>query len=343
MNPLFFISIFLSPGRPRHARTVFTRFGRCTSAAFNLLVLAAPAFLLQSCAAEPRDPHVAYNNIYVEGAPANASSMDLFFFDDTPSRRLDSYLRLEGLEGNRFTANSSNRASHVVLLSNVSLSPYEWSGIDTYTSLSQHSFILDEEDCSAHLLSGEAVLEAGWSRACVLSLQTSLTRVRLHQLGFDFSGRQYSGAVAEDIRLYLTRACTECLPLQGDKGVTWMNTCGADSVTLSQLAHPEYLFTELEGSVGKVPVECDIDFYTYPNGNIGIGETRFVVECTVSGRKTYYPLPLPPLKRSTTYELDVLITRMGTDDPDTPAAAGTAEVALRVLPWEYASSQTVTF
>lgn len=269
--------------------------------------------------------------------------MDLFFFDNSPLQRLDSYLRLNSLDGNRITANSGNRPSRVVLLSNVPGNRYDWSSIDSYASLSHRSFILDHELLSAPQLSGETMLEAGWSRACVLSLNTSLTRVRLHQISFDFSGRPYSSAVANNIKVYLTRACTECLPLQGDKGISWMNASGADSVTLSRLSHPEYLFREIGESVGREPRVLDLDFYAYPNPNRGFGETRLVIECVIQGRRYYYPLSLPPLERSISYELDVCITRLGSDDPDTPVKTGWAEVSLRVLPWEYASEQTVTF
>jgi len=314
-----------------------------SAALLNLLVQAAPAFLLYSCSAEPPAAEAFRDiDIYVR-APASTSAVDLFFFDDTPLHRLDSYVRIDGLEDNRITASSGNRAARLVLLSNVSDSPYQWSGIDSYASLSHHSFILDEESPAAPGLFGEAVLEAGWSRSCVLSLQTSLTRVRLHYLSFDFSGRPYSGAAVDNIKVYLTRACTECLPLQGNKGITWMNMCGADSVALSHLAHPEYLYREVRESVGSAPRELNLDLYTYPNDDCASGETRLVIECTLDGKRCYYPLPLPPLEGNVTYEADVVLTRAGTPDPDIPAQAGAAKCTIRVLPWEEAPSQTVTF
>ena len=339
---MLLISIFLIPGRPSLVGALFARYGRRASAATTItFALTAPAFLFCSCSAEPPEDGPLYDIIV--NSPGDAASIDLFFFDDTPLQRLDSYVRLDAPEGNRITANSSNRAARLVMFSNVSGSPYEWSGIDSYASLSHRSFILDNELSSAPMLSGETVLEAGWSRACVLSLQTSLTRVRLHQIEFDFSGRPYSGAKADDIKVYLTRACTECLPLQDDKGISWINAGGADSVTLSHLAHPEYLFREIEGSVGSAPRVLDLDFYTYPNRNTGFGETRLVIECSFNGKRCYYPLPLPPLVRNTVYEADVHITRMGSSDPDIPTEAGAVEYTFRVLPWEDAPSQTITF
>ena len=322
------------------------RFGRCTSAAnFLLCVLIAPAFLYACSANEPLPPDeakVPYIYITKSGSAA-FGSLDLFFFDDTPLHRLDSYTRVDTLSGNRITCASVNRSARVVLLSNVTESAYGRIGIDSYASLSQLRFLLDDETCTAPALSAEAYLEAGWSRACVLSPRTSLSRVRLHLISCDFSDSPGAPAALENVKAYLTRACTECLPLRGDKGISWANAGMADSVAMRALKHPEYLLRSLEGAVGSSPRECNLDFYTYPNPDTGTNGTRLVLEGDIKGHRCYYPLPLPALCGGVSYELDVHITREGTTDPDIPAESAAVNFEIKVLPWEPYPEQTITF
>lgn len=338
---------FYFPGRPSPVRTVSARFGRRVSAAtfsFLLCVLIAPAFLFACTAAASIPDEETAPYIYItKSAPYSGGSLDIFFFDDTPLHRLDSYTRVDTLSGNRITCASLNRSARVVLLSNVADSPYRWSDIDSYASLSQLSLHLDDETCSAPAWSAEASLEAGWSRACVLSPRTSLSRVRLHLLSCDFTDRPAGSVTVENVKAYLTRACTECLPLCGDKSITWANPGMADSVAMQSMKHPEYLFRTLDGPVDSTPRECNLDFYTYPNPNTGMNGTRLVLECDLQGRRCYYPLPLSALKGGVSYELDVHITREGTTDPDTPAESAAVVCQMAVLPWEPYPEQRVTF
>lgn len=267
----------------------------------------------------------------------------MFFFDATPPHRLDSYTRLPAAEGRHNCASAGNGAAIAVLLSNITDDPYTWADIDTYASLSHKSILLDDETVAAPRLSCEAFLEAGWSRACVLSPCTSLVKVRLLDLCCDFSGRPYNGAVMENVKVYLTRACVECQPLRGDKGISWANPGMADSVALSRMKHPEYLYRRIDGTIGTEARQIGIDLYTYPNTDDGDNGTRLVIECTLQGKMCYYPLRLPPLVRNTIYEVNVHITRMGTPDSDIVAENTMADISLRVRPWETRPTDTVTF
>ena len=147
----------------------------------------------------------------------------------------------------------------------------------------------------------------------------------------------------DNVRVYLTRACVECQPLRGDRGVSWANPGMADSVAMAGMKHPEYLYRNIGGSVGKDIMQCGVDLYTYPNPDEGVSGTRLVIECDILGTHCYYPLPLPPLVRNTSYEVSVYVTRMGTPDPDIPAESATASVRLCIRPWDDRPPETVTF
>lgn len=305
--------------------------------------LIAPAFLF-ACSVSPVEPQprTGHTQIYITRAGETASA-DLFFFDATPPHRLSSYTRLPATEGSHSCASSGNGAAIAVLLSNITDDPYSWADIDSYASLSHRSILLDDEPLSAPRLSGEAFLEAGWSRTCVLSPCTSLVKVRLLDLSCDFSGRQYEGATMQNVKAYLTRACVECQPLRSDRPLSWANPGMADSVALAKMKHPEYLYRRIEGTIGPEPRQCGIDLYTYPNPEDGPNATSLVLEADIHGKRCYYPLRLPPLIRNTVYELNVEITRMGTPDPDIPAENTMARTSLKVRPWETRPPDTVTF
>lgn len=327
------------PGRPSPVRAFFARIGsRASAALLYSLVLIAPAFLF-ACSGSPAGQDTY---IYITRA-ADIAGADLFFFDANPPYKLGSYTRLHATGGVHSCVTAGNQAAMVVFLSNVTDDPYTWADIDTYASLSHKSFLLDDESLSAPASSCIAFLEAGWSRACVLSPCTSMVKVRLLDVSCDFSGRPYEGAVMENVKVYLTRACVECQPLRDDRGITWANPGLADSVALARMKHPEYLYRSIEGSIRREPLQCGIDLYTYPNPDDGDNGTRLVIECEIRGNKCYYPLRLPPLQRNTVYELSVQITRIGTPDPDIPAESTAVAANLRVLPWEGRPEETVTF
>lgn len=346
MMPLFsYIYLSTKPGRPSLVRAFFARFGRRASAALyvHFAVLIAPAFLF-ACSSSPGEPQprAGLTQIYITRAGESASA-DLFFFDATPPNRLNSYTRLPAAEGRHNCASTGNGAAIAVLLSNITESPYTWADIDTYASLSHKSILLDDESLSAPRLSCEAFLEAGWSRACILSPCMSLVKVRLLNLNCDFSGKSYEGATMQNVKAYLTRASVECQPLRSDRPLSWANPGMADSVALARMKHPEYLYRRIEGEIGPEPRECGIDLYTYPNPDGGANGTSLVLEADIQGKRCYYPLRLPPLIRNTVYELNVEITRIGTPDPDTPAENTMAKTSLTVLPWEIRPPDTVTF
>ena len=333
---------FLHPGRPSLVRAFSARFGSRASAALLVTaVLIAPAFLF-ACSASPEERHLQDTCIYITRA-GEAAGADLFFFDTNPPYRLDSYTRIYTAEGSHSCATAGNEAAMVVLLSNVTDDPYTWADIDTYASLSHKSFLLDDESVAAPRISCMTFLEAGWSRACVLSPCTSIVKVRLLDINCDFSGRPYEGADMENVKVFLTRACVECQPLRDDRGITWANPGMVDSVALARMKHPEYLYRSIEGPIGPETRQCDIDLYTYPNPDDGDNGTRLVIECEIQGVKCYYPLRLPPLRRNTVYEASVQITRMGTPDPDILAENTSASMSMRVITWEERPTDTVTF
>lgn len=84
-------------------------------------------------------------------------------------------------------------------------------------------------------------------------------------------------------------------------------------------------------------------FYCYPNptttdANAGAWsprKTRLVVETTLGGTTYYYPITMPPIERNKTYTVtELIVTRPGSDDPDTPVTTKDCTYSVSVQDWE---------
>ena len=74
-------------------------------------------------------------------------------------------------------------------------------------------------------------------------------------------------------------------------------------------------------------------FYAYPNDN-SVKATRLVVEAMQNGNTYFYHVVLPALESNHRYVIPKLtITRLGSDDPDTPVRITDQLFEIEVLPW----------
>ena len=78
------------------------------------------------------------------------------------------------------------------------------------------------------------------------------------------------------------------------------------------------------------PVETD----TSEKGEVWTERfTRAVVEAQIGDITCYYPINLPGLKANTAYNLSLIITRIGSDDPDIPVTTNEITYSLDIVDW----------
>lgn len=328
-------------GRKPHTslKLVFSRIGGRLSVAYRGAIWHLPAFILASCtlidAPESTVPGMRKAQIYILPAGnATVRSLDLLFFQDEPLFLLDAWQHFDALQGNRVTAAASSAARSFVALSGYPAGSSAWSGIRSRESLADIRFRLEDEDPEAPLLCGEG--EAGGTRT--LTLRPMLARITLNSIGCDFSTRPYAGERLTDVRAYLTWASRECRPFVAeDTPVSWINAGRLDEVETAILSHPETVLGDLAPSLGG-RIYPRRSFHCYPNpsdgSEFGRPVTRLVIEGKLRGVTYYYPIDLPGLEANVQYRMDVTLTRAGTTDPDTPAAAGSVSLESRILDWD---------
>ena len=280
-------------------------------------------------------PAARKTQIYINAiGNTNIRGLDLLFFQEAPLYRLDAYQHLDGVSGGRVTGTSSTAARKVVILSNYPGEAYAWTGVRSLGSLSDLPFRLEDENPAAPMLYGES--EAGSMGR--VTVRPMLAKITLRSIACEFSERPYAGERLQEVRAYLTYASRECRPFAPeDPPSSWLNAGRLDEAETAALSHPEAVLRTLAASLGG-RIYPSAAFYCYPNpsdgSEFGRPVTRLVIEGKLRGTTYYYPIDLPGLEADVQYRMDVTLTRAGTTDPDTPAAAGSIRLESQVLDWD---------
>lgn len=312
------------------------------SAAILAAFLQLPAFLSSCNIIEEQDSPARKVTIRtVTHINKGAEAIDVFFFDNDGTGRLDSYQQISLADSLSLYALSGTDASLMVVLSAREGDTDRWMGVSTYSDLCKYSFRLEDEDPSRPLLAGETTLENGISRRADIPLKPKLSSITIRSLLCDFSGRPYAGSSFTNTRLFLSYAGAECLPLgsQDNIPISFLNPGLVDSLSVLALPHPEMLLQDGCGDVGARRIEVGRTFYCYPHP-----DTKLVLEGTVDGITCYYPIPVGTLLGSgQSLEMDISLLRIGSPDPDIPTESGAVMIDFITKPWEYRPDTIVKF
>jgi len=82
------------------------------------------------------------------------------------------------------------------------------------------------------------------------------------------------------------------------------------------------------------PFSAELYLYSYPNGDTG-HTTKVVIETEMDGVTYYYPIEITDTRPNTAYTIgNVVITRLGSTDPDTPVTTSGCTFSIDVQPWQ---------
>ncbi len=97
---------------------------------------------------------------------------------------------------------------------------------------------------------------------------------------------------------------------------------------------PELMYDAMsETVVHTQSYDTDHSFYCYPH-NDSSNPTRLVVEATWNEKTYYYPITLPTMENNKTYEIsELIITRLGSEDPNIPVSFNDCTFEITVQPW----------
>ncbi len=91
-------------------------------------------------------------------------------------------------------------------------------------------------------------------------------------------------------------------------------------------------------------------FYSFPNlvqtdvtgAKQTGGKARLVVTASFNGNRYYYPVTIPLLERNKCYEVTIIVSGAGSDDPNVPVTKGSMSVNITVSDWVAGGDYTET-
>ncbi|MGN1221036.1 MAG: fimbrial protein [Candidatus Cryptobacteroides sp.] len=100
----------------------------------------------------------------------------------------------------------------------------------------------------------------------------------------------------------------------------------------------------------STPYTTEHKFLCYPNstssdangGTWSARKTRIVICTTLNGKDYYYPITLNKVESNKKYSLSLLITKPGSEDPDTPITTLDANVMVDIVNWETGATLSET-
>lgn len=325
----------------------------------TLLVTITPAFY--SCSkqenASPGKGTMHRVSINVKSIPGMPGSVDIFFFNDDRLRRLDSYMRTD-ISGT-LEAASREGAKIMSIIANSPLLEDECCKIHTYEDLEAMYTELKDETTDSPVMSAERKVNAGHENHCSITLEPIMSKVRINSISCDFHGKPYKGRTLANVKIYLTNVCSR-FPLSGKGPKTpecIINHGHLSKEDIAVFKDPGMIFREIDTNIGETVLFPDIDLYCYPNmcdeEGLGASFTRLVIEGTLDGAVTYYPIDInrgdwssldnKGVGRNSAYIYDITITRRGTSSPDIPIAICDAGCTFTARPWNMAEDRVIEY
>lgn len=291
-------------------------------------------------------------------SPLHSAPLDIFTFNNDRLRKLDSYQHLDSFSGRETTISSRRGSRIVVAVANLQEAEIDAGKIFSYDDLINLRASLSGEDPEEPVMTAETVIDAGNETGCRMTLSPLLAEICVNSISCDFHSRPYKDARLENIRIYLTNVCSR-YPLAGDTTVTpeeLINCGGCRKEDSAGFRFPGTVCSRIEEGVGMNVVFPDIRLYCYPSNSgeesPGCPFTRLVIEGTINGETTYYPINVnrdepesghSGVFRNESYIYDITITRKGVDNPDTPVSKAEIGMEFSIKPWIERGYRTVTY
>lgn len=311
--------------------------------------------------AEAGAPDRAATKIYLTAAGVGTSgirSLDLFFFNEEPPQRLDTYQRIEGAGTAAAVGASRSGRKILAVLANSPADRYRWADVNSLGGLAKKMIDLQEEAPAHPFMSGLVRLEALPAGSVSVPLAPHTARIELRSLRCDFRGRSYEGAALEDVKVYLTNvsATRSVLADSAASPVSFINAGRLNDSDIAGFRAPELICASLSRPVGNTAVYPGIFLHCYPNQGTEEGPgspfTKLVIEGRVEGETCYYPIAVnrgpsafgqPGIAADCTYRFDLTLTRKGSADPDGALEPGTVLTRFSVVDWQTQKDTVITF
>ena len=345
-------------------------------ACFCLLLVMASVCLLSACTRETEDEGTgmdAHGILWLrnEGESFHAGLLsstrasmpseqhldflDVLIYDDDSLRQLDTWQHFGNEDlSDGLTLISGAGPKIFVFIANYALLPSVGiSQVGSFDALTTFEVHLRDESSDYPVMTSVTKATAG-SDLKTVKLEPLLSGVKLGNISYDFSGKEYENESLKNVCAYLINvsASTQLLRDSLFTPSDILNYGGLVGSDMASLGSPSLLYRELPDFPARKTFGADADFYCYPNDvsgeSLGQPFTRLVVQGDIGGQTCYYPIAVnrpefgyrsgrPGLGRNVRYCVNLSLTRKGSDSPegDLPVEDMITEGWLLLYPGQY--------
>ena len=289
---------------------------------------------------------------------------DIFVFNDDLMGRLDAYTRLPYKGDYLVYTLSRNGNKKIAVVANSPEEKYSWAKVNSWKSLEESFLSLENEDPQFPVMTGSCKIQGSPYNHRKMDLHPMMAKIRLKSLTCDFSGTPLSGKRLEEGRCYLTNVCSR-YPVLCDKihsPTSYINQGHYRQEDMDRFRSESMLYHEFGKAIGSSSSILDLDFYCYPNiverPGLAHPYTRMVIEGKIDGNTYYYPIDLKMpvlfspeaedgvakgIDGGCEYELDIVLTRPGTLDPDTAISREVSIIKMTIRNWDEKDKQIIGY
>lgn len=271
----------------------------------------------------------------------DVQTLDVFVYDFDGTGSLDTWEHFDDYDDKSVWIHCGSGDKLICLVANVDCSRWLLTQVQTADAIRRMELSLRDENPQSPAMTGWLPLEADVDEGDVV-LEPLMARITLNSLSCDFTGTPYEGAPLDNVSIYLTNVSASApLISSGESAATdFLNSGRLSEPDISSMKSPAMLLHTLPHPLGPEGMEGPLEFCCYPNETAmempGTAFTKLVVQGDIQGKTCYYPISINQqgygyscgshgISRNVHYSVNLHLTRMGSDDPETPVACIDAE------------------
>ena len=208
-------------------------------------------------------------------------------------------------------------------------------GIATKTDLLAAKSALSDNDESNFVMIGKTNADLPSELPVNVEVDRIVSKVVLKTVNRAFTSAALAALNFSIDEIFITNVAGDVNYGLTDNPVDWYNKMDYNS-EMAMFTHD----APAASVVNEEAYSTQHTFYCYPNKAADSDatswsprRTRLVLKTTLGTDTYYYPVTLPELENNKSYELELTITRPGSDSPDNPVSFADCTFSISVKPW----------
>ncbi|MGM9742792.1 MAG: fimbrial protein [Candidatus Cryptobacteroides sp.] len=273
-----------------------------------------------------------------EAGEKAVNSVQVFVFREDGA--LDAYTKSNSSSGIKLSCTTGKR--HVYAVVNAP----DLNNVKSKSELEASRTLLTDNAAGGFVMAGSDVKDITAQSSIEISVKRFVSRVAVGSITANFTSDAYRNMNFTLKRIYMINVAGNTSYDATEAPDVWLNPLKWESGNADALLGTGDLNTLLASGT---PYSPDQVFYVYPNSTGSDPSddsfprcTRLVLE-TLLGEKTYYySVKIPSVGRNKKYNVNVTITRPGSEDPGKDISSSECTFSVKVEEWEDGGSQNIT-